>query len=135
MRGRSIAGVQRIVRVVGVAPVAQVWERYAVPDRWPEWAPQIRRVDTAAARIAPGVRGRVQGPPGVAVSFVIGAVDEQARTWSWDVRLGPLRMRLGHGVERDPRGTATWLTLNGPAPAVLVYLPVARLALRRLVRP
>jgi hypothetical protein len=127
--------VQRTVRVVGAAPVDVVWERYAEPARWARWAPQIRRVDTPAARIAPGVTGRVQGPPGVAVAFVIGEVDEQARTWAWDVRCGPVRLHLRHGVEADPRGAATWLTIRGSAPVVLAYLPVAGLALRRLVRP
>jgi hypothetical protein len=123
---------------VGAAPVDEVWERYASPARWVEWAPHIRRVDTTAPRIAPGVRGRVHGPSGLAVDFVIGEVDEQRRTWAWDVRLSALRVHLRHGVEvdpADPAGTATWLRISGPAPAVVAYLPVARLALGRLVRP
>jgi hypothetical protein len=129
--------VERVLRVAGPLPPDQAWERYAVPARW---APHLRRVDTTAARIAPGVRGRVHGPPGVAVMFVVAEVDERARTWAWDVQLplgpfGPLRLHLRHGVEADPTGTATWLLVRGPAPAVLAYLPVARLALRRLVRP
>jgi hypothetical protein len=44
-------------------------------------------------------------------------------------------MDLRHGVEPDPRGAATWLVIRGLAPMVLAYLPVARVALRRLVRP
>src|ERR1700761_4542586 len=67
-----------------VAP-GVAWERYADPARWPRWAPQIRRVETAGDRIGPGLRGRVVGPLGVAVSFVIDDVDEVARTWSWSV--------------------------------------------------
>ena len=126
---------RRGLGVVGPLAETDVWERYAVPARWSEWAPQIRAVDTAAGRIAPGVRGRVRGPLGVTVSFLVTAVDEQQRTWSWDVRLGLVRMHLQHGVASHPRGTATWLNLTGPAPAVLAYLPVAYAALRRLVRP
>ena len=128
-------GVQRTVRVVGAAAVDEVWERYARPDRWAQWAPHIRRVDTNATRIAAGVRGRVHGPPGLAVRFVVGEVDEERRTWAWDVRWGAVRMHLRHGVDPDPAGTATWLRISGPAPAVVAYLPVTRLALRRLVRP
>ncbi len=120
-------------RVVGPLPPAQVWERYAVPERWPEWAPQISAVRASAPRIAPGVTGRVFGPLGLRVDFVVTEVDERQRTWGWRVRLGPLRLRLRHGVELDPAGSATWLSVRGPALVVAGYLPVARLALHRLV--
>jgi hypothetical protein len=49
------------------------------------------------------------------------------------VRLGPVRLELHHGVEPHPRGCATWLRESGPAPVVAPYLPIARIALRRLV--
>jgi hypothetical protein len=135
-----IVDVERGVRVTGPLPAARAWERYAVPARWAGWAPQIRAVDASAGRIAPGVTGRVRGPLGIAVTFVVTDVDEQRRTWAWTVtfgsgRCGPVRMQLRHGVEPDPRGAATWLVVRGPAPVVVTYLPVARLALRRLVRP
>ena len=126
---------ERGVRVTGPLPPARVWERYAVPARWAGWAPQIRGVTASADRIAPGVTGRVRGPLGVRVAFVVTDVDEQRRTWAWHVRCGPVRMHLRHGVEPDPRGAATWLVIRGPAPVVAAYLPVARVALGRLVRP
>ena len=126
---------ERGVRVTGPLPPARVWERYALPARWAGWAPQIRGVTASADRIAPGVTGRVRGPLGVRVAFVVTGVDEQRRTWAWDVRCGPVRMHLRHGVEPDPRGAATWLVIRGPAPVVAAYLPVARVALGRLVRP
>jgi hypothetical protein len=125
--------VQGSTRVAGAAPPARVWERYAVPARWPEWAPQINRVRASAPRIAPGVTGQVWAPLGLRVDFVVTEVDEQLRTWAWSVRFGPLRLRLQHGVEADPAGSATWLRVHGPAPVVAAYLPVARLALHRLV--
>lgn len=117
----------------GPAPPVEVWERYAEPGRWAGWAPQIRRVRTDAARIAPGVTGTVHGPLGVRVGFVVTAVDEDARTWVWDVHVGPVRMHLRHGVEARGGGSRTWLTIRGPALVLAAYLPVARIALRRLV--
>lgn len=120
--------------VRGSAAPELVWERYAVPARWPTWSPQIIRVEADAPRIAPGVTGRVHGPAGVRVAFTVTAVDEAARTWAWEVRAGPLRLHLRHGVDAEPPGTATWLSVRGPAPAAVAYLPVAWVALRRLVR-
>jgi hypothetical protein len=119
-------------RAPGRAPAEVVWERYAVPARWPGWAPQIRRVDYGAARLAAGVGGRVHGPLGVSVAFRVNEVDPVARTWAWTVRWGPVRLWLRHGVEPDG---ATWLTVRGPAPLVAAYLPVARWALRALTAP
>ncbi len=121
------------IRVAGPASRDQVWARYAVPQRWPGWAPQISRVQASAPRIAPGVTGRVWAPLGLRVDFVVTEVDERLRTWAWSFRLGPLRLRLQHGVQADPAGSATWLRVHGPAPVVAAYLPVARLALHRLV--
>jgi hypothetical protein len=125
------------LEAAGPARVAESWERYAQPARWPTWAPQVLRVrvDGDRARIHPGMTGEVRSflPP--AAAFVITAVDELSRTWSWRVTLGPLWLTLDHRV--DPcldGGTTTWLRLRGPLPVVLAYAPLARLALHRLVR-
>lgn len=47
--------------VTGAGPAAPetVWERYARPAPWSRWAPHLRRGETEAGRIAPGVCGRV----------------------------------------------------------------------------
>ncbi|MFT7841832.1 SRPBCC family protein [Saccharothrix sp. BKS2] len=119
-------------RAPGRAPAEVVWERYAHIHRWPEWAPQITGVEPSAPRLAPGVTGRVRGPLGVRVRFTVTEVDDAARTWAWLARVGPLRLALRHGVEPDG---STWLTVRGPAPVVLPYLPVAHIALRCLTRP
>lgn len=119
-------------RAPGRAPADLVWERYAVPARWPDWAPQIRRVECTAERLTAGATGRVHGPPGITISFRITEVDPARRLWAWSVRWGPVRLRLRHGVERDG---AAWLTARGPAPLVAAYLPVARFALHRLTAP
>ncbi|MFF8558427.1 SRPBCC family protein [Streptomyces albidoflavus] len=119
-------------------PVAQetAWERYARPALWSQWAPHIRRVETDAGRIAPGVRGRVFSYAGVRVRFTVERVDEEQRRWTWRVGLGPLVLRLGHEVTAAPGGgSRTRLTVSGPLPVVVLYRPVAAWALKRLVAP
>ncbi|WP_166533881.1 SRPBCC family protein [Blastococcus xanthinilyticus] len=123
------------VHATGPAPPDEVWERYAVPARWPEWSPQITGVELPVDRLAAGVSGRVRGPLGLAVPVTVEHVDEAARRWSWRVAVGPLRLSLLHWVSDGPHGgTTTGLRLSGPAPLVLAYAPPARLALGRLVR-
>lgn len=123
------------LRATGAADASTAWERYAVPALWPSWSPQISRVETAAQRIAPGAVGKVIGPLGAGVRFVIDEVDEAARTWTWRVRVGPATLRLFHSVDGHGDGAATILRVQGPMPLVAGYAPLAQLALRRLVRP
>ncbi len=117
-----------------------VWERYALFDRWPTWSPQIRRVEVDADELAPGVRGVVRSPLGLAVAFTVDDVDDLARTWSWTVtpvgpvRLPGVRLHLDHAVVAlQDGGSLTTLDVRGPTAVVLAYAPLALLALRRLV--
>ena len=121
----------------GVAPAALVWERYADPALWSTWAPQIQRVDTELQRLAAGGTGTVRAGllrrPTLRIPFRVFAVDEAAREWAWEARLGPLRLRLEHGVTAHLTGSSTWLRVHGPLPLILGYAPVTRIALDRLV--
>jgi len=121
----------------GVASVTLVWERYADPGLWPTWAAQIQRVDTAMDRLVAGGTGTVRAGllsrPTLGVPFEVLEVDEDARQWAWRVTLGPVHLRLGHGVSDHPTGSSTWLRIHGPLPVILGYAPVARHALGRLV--
>lgn len=127
---------RRTVRAVGSVSAEKVWERYVETACWPVWAPQIRTVEAAEARLRAGMRGRVVPVVGPRVDFLVEAVDHEARTWCWRVRVGPVRMRLWHAVrDRAPSGAETELRIEGPAAVVVVYAPLARLALRRLVSP
>jgi hypothetical protein len=87
-------------------------------------------------RIAPGVKGKLYAPGGFSLGFTIDAVDEQARTWAWSVRVAVIRLRLEHWVEDGPDGgSVAGLRTTGPAPVVAAYSPLAQTALDRLVRP
>ena len=124
------------LHATGPQAPAEAWERYAVPARWPEWAPQITGVELPVARLTAAVRGRVRGPLGVALPFVVETVGETARRWSWTVSLGPVELHLLHWVSEGPdSGSTTGLRVTGPAPLVVGYAPLAHLAIGRLVRP
>lgn len=131
-----MVGVQTSLSARGPAAPDEVWDRYARPARWPQWSPQIRRVSTdGGAVLAAGDTGQVYGPLGVSVRFRVDEIDHQARTWSWTVWRGPVRLRLEHSViAHGAGGSATGLTIEGPAVVVLGYLPLAQLALQQLVR-
>ena len=117
-----------------VAP-AEAWDRYLRPARWSSWAPQITGVVTDAERIAQGVTGRVRGPVGISLPFVVDEVDDTLRQWRWTVQVGPARLTLTHWVSPGPdAGTTTGLRLRGPLPLAAGYAPAALVALQGLVR-
>jgi hypothetical protein len=123
------------LHATGPVDPSEAWERYAVPARWSQWAPQITGADTSVDRLVAGAEGRVRGPLGLAVPFRVEEVDEASRSWLWQVHAGPVRLRLLHWVQPAPDGGATTgLRITGPAPVVLGYAPFAQLAIRRLVR-
>lgn len=124
------------LHATGPAAPDEVWERYAVPARWQQWAPQITGVELPAARLASGLRGRVHAPLGVTLPFVVDTVAEAARQWSWTVSAGPVRLHLLHWVGEGPDGgSTTGLRITGPPLLVAGYAPLAQLAIGRLVRP
>lgn len=124
------------LHATGPLEPAEVWERYAVPARWREWAPHITGVEVSVPRLTAGAAGRVHGPGGLAVPFEVQDVDEVGRRWSWRVLAGPVTLHLVHWVASAPDGgTTTGLRTTGPALVVLGYAPLAGWALHRLVRP
>lgn len=127
-------GALRVSATGDLAP-EHVWARYTEPRRWSVWAPQIREVDYPHEVVEPGTTGRVTGVGGVIAVFRVDAVDHDARTWTWSVRSGPLRVVLAHGVEASEDGSTAWADVHALWPVVLGYVPIARWALGRLVRP
>ncbi len=126
---------RREISTEGPRSADDVWDRYVRPRRWPEWSPQIRSVDYARERLAPGTSGVVHGPARLRASFHIIDVEDSGpvRSWSWTVAAAGVRLTLLHTVEATAAGTRTALTIEGFAPAVAVYLPAAWWALSRLV--
>lgn len=127
--------------VTGPRPPDEVWERYARPDLWSRWAPQIRAVRVDSDMLEAGVTGQVLGLAGTAADFVVDSWDPAARTWTWTLRprlsfpaIDLPALRLGHGVRPDGSGSRAWLTLRGPAPLVYGVFLSGRLALYRLVQ-
>ncbi len=96
--------------------------------------------------IAAGMSGTVLGPLCSRVRFVIDEVVDTdhepgvsnrrhaVRSWAWTVQAGPVAVRLRHAVWPTAAGTATDLTINGPALVVLAYSAPAQLAIAHLVR-
>jgi hypothetical protein len=131
------------LRIAATGPLdpQTAWEHYTQPRWWPVWSPHLREVDYPDAVVRPGTSGRVTGVGGVVAHFRIDAVDHSARTWSWSVRSGPLRLSFDHGVDVVPPGTGpaggctAWLVTHALWPVTIGYAPLARLALHRLVAP
>ena len=121
-----------LLAATGPTPADEVWSRYSTPERWAEWAPQIRSV-SCAGPFAPGTSGTVRGPWPVRIPFEIRSVDAGARVWSWRVSIGPLGVLMDHGVEESGTGARAWVRIHAPAALVAPYAPIARAALRRLV--
>jgi hypothetical protein len=132
---RLVGVLTRVTAACGPCPPDEVWDRYVRPRRWPQWSPQIRSVTYPGERLRPQTAGAIRGPGGLRVGFEILDVEETGpvRAWSWIASAAGVRLTLRHTVEAAPTGTRTGLTVQGPALVVLLYLPVARLALRRLV--
>jgi hypothetical protein len=126
--------VRLTVSAAGAAEPGDVWDRYVRPARWSQWSPQIRSVDYPDEVIATGGSGTVHGPCGLPVRFEVLDVDGENRCWSWAVTLAMVRLTLQHRVAARGSGTITELVVDGPAPVVLGYAPIARIALGRLVR-
>lgn len=118
----------------GPAAPARVWGRCRRPARWTDWAPHLSSVRTEDAVLRPGTRGTVVALGLVPARFTVTAVRPRARTWSWTVRVGPVRLDLVHDVRRAPGGGSTaGVVITGPAPVLLAYRPVLGWAVRRLV--
>ncbi|MGY5883048.1 SRPBCC family protein [Modestobacter lacusdianchii] len=122
------------LHATGPVDPAEVWDRYRRPARWPEWSPQISRVEASGPELVPGMSGRVYDPLRTSLPFVVDEVSAADRRWAWQVVVGPTRLGLLHWVSPGPDGgTTAGLRVSGFGPLVVGYAPLALLALKRLV--
>lgn len=123
----------RRLEAIGTASPEVAWGRYLQIAAWPTWSPQISRVTASAERIGGGLTGRVYLPGGLGLPFTITAVNAQARSWSWVVRLGLVKLTMNHEVHAHTRGSVASLVMEGPDVVLLAYVPLAWVALHKLV--
>ena len=111
----------------GIAASATVvWALLTDTHAWPQWGPSVRAVDAPQRFITAGTRGRVQTTPGLWLSFEITDWEERCY-WHWRVAGIPA---TGHRVTPVTASSCrVAFTIPRWAP---FYLPVCRLALRRL---
>lgn len=110
------------------APAERVWNLIASFRHWPDWGPTVRAVRADAARVAPGVTGRVQTPLRIWLPFEITAV-EDGRSWHWEVAGRP---STGHVVKQlGPQRCRVEFSVSG---WLAPYLVVIRVALHRIRR-
>ncbi len=123
------------VEVESDAAPERVWELYAQPLRWKEWAPHIRAPKNLGdPEIEPGRSGSIR-IAGLAPVWTEVTAVRPGRSWTWRVGL----VELTHTVEPRVRGgCVVGLELRAPAPVELAirigYAPLARMLLLNLAR-
>lgn len=123
-----------VARAAGPVDVDEAWQRYLRPERWSEWSPQVRQVHSDSDVIVAGAAGTVRTLGGAQVRFVVTDVDAEARSWSWQVRVGPVGMLLEHHLHaRDGGGTRAEVLIHGVWAVTRLYRVPATVALHRLV--
>lgn len=117
------------------APREDCWELLTDTERWPEWGPSVRAVESPTRFIEPGTRGRVRVPGGLWVPFRV--TDCADYRWGWRVgRPGgtPRLPATGHRVDRLEReGEGCRVVFEVP-PTAAPYALVCRRALKRIGR-
>ncbi len=113
----------------------RVWDLYAQPERWKEWAPHIRSPHgLGSPEVEPGASGHIR-LAGVAPVWAEVTAKRPGRSWTWRVGL----VELTHTVEpRDEGGSTIGLAMRAPAPMEMAiratYAPMTKLILKNLAR-
>jgi hypothetical protein len=123
------------VEVESSAAPERVWELYAQPSRWKEWAPHIRAPHgLGSPEVEPGASGRIR-VAGVAPVWAEITSKRAGESWTWRVGL----VELTHTVKSAiGGGSVIGLAMRAPAPMELAiratYAPITKLLLKNLAR-
>ena len=123
------------VEVESDAEPEEVWDLYARPERWKEWAPHIRAPrNLGTPEVEPGASGRIR-LAGLAPVWAEVTAKRPGRSWTWRVGL----VELTHTVEpRNGTGSTIGLAMRAPLPMELAlrttYAPFTKLLLKNLAR-
>lgn len=107
-------------------PAEAVWPYVAEFENWPVWGPTISAVESDAAAVATGARGRVKTVVGLWLPFEITAV-VPGRSWHWKVAGIPATGHYVHAIG-DERCRVVFTVPWPLAP----YVAVLRAGLTRL---
>ena len=113
----------------------RVWELYAQPEHWKEWAPHVRSPrGLGSPEVEPGASGHIR-LAGLAPVWAEVTSKRPGRSWTWRVGL----VELTHTVEpRNGGGSTVGLAMRAPAPMELAirigYAPITKLLLKNLAR-
>lgn len=124
-----------LVHVESRASPERVWDLYAQPARWKEWAPHIRSPHSLGdPEVEPGASGRIH-LAGLAPVWAEVTSKRPGQSWTWRVGL----VELTHTVLPRPDGGSTiGLAMRAPAPMEMAlrigYTPITRLLLKNLAR-
>ncbi len=122
------------VEVPSAASPDKVWELYAQPERWKEWAPHVRAPHgLGSPEVVPGSSGRIR-LAGVAPVWAEVTAVRPGASWTWRVGL----VELTHTVDPTPGGSKIGLAMRAPKPMEMAirmtYAPLTRLLLKNLAR-
>ena len=109
------------------ATVATAWDVLIDTQKWPQWGPSVRAVESTPRYLCAGSVGRVQAPLGVWLPFEVTEFEE-GKSWAWKVAGVPTTT---HAVENDPIGCK--VTFGVPYLAA-PYALICRAALKRIER-
>ena len=123
---RTPGGRRLVVSRVIDAPADDAWTLLTDTDRWPEWGPSVRDVDTSQRVIDGETSGRVKLPGGIWLPFEITSCVD--RRWTWTVARLPA---TGHFVRGQGRGCRVGFELPVLASG---YAPICVRALGQVER-
>ncbi len=122
------------VEVESEAAPERVWDLYAQPERWKEWAPHIRAPrNLGSPEVEPGASGRIR-LVGLAPVWAEVTAKRPGQSWTWRVGL----VELTHTVVARNGGSTIGLQMRAPAPVEMAiratYAPITKKLLKNLAR-